>query len=116
MTKKQAIMECKALWMWLEKHPALGKEDKTLHKKNWPGWKKLKPSNYLNDCPCCEYAFQNNKHCDECPLSGWAWKYRCWWPEESYNEWCKTRTIQGQQYQAHKIVLACRRALYAMRD
>jgi hypothetical protein len=106
LTKLQALKECKTLWMWLEKHPSCDKDE-------WPGWKKLGVY-YTSWCPCCQYTRSIKNGCKVCPLNGFAWENEsCLQSKSFYREWSNADDTATQVIAAHKMVLACRRALYA---
>jgi hypothetical protein len=104
MTKLFVLQECKAIWTWLEKNPGQGKS-------MWPGWKTR--IIYSLHCPCCEYA--RGKPCSVCPLVGYAWKEHCMDIDSPYNKWTTADTFKQKSRYAHKMVLACRRAIYALK-
>jgi hypothetical protein len=114
LTSIEALRQCKALWMWLEKHPKQtcpSYEAKAL----WPGWKKL--GEYVCNCPCCEWKEQHWARCAVCPLTGFAWKDHCKSNDRPYNpymKWCNADNNKEQVAAAHQMVLACRRALRSL--
>ena len=111
LTKLQALKECKTLWMWLEKNP-------DRYKREWPGWKGNHA--YISLCPCCEYAKDLNTwsgvDCRQCPLNDFAWSgligQRCMGSSSPFRQWLNTLDYSEKSAAAHKMVLACRRAIY----
>ena len=66
LTKKQAIKECKELWVEI-KRSKLSKDDflETEDGKKWVD------KDYYQDCPLCQYVYQKDNfkdYCASCPL------------------------------------------------
>jgi hypothetical protein len=111
MTKLVALQQCKALWMWLEKHPEAEKYE-------WPRWNKL--GQYSANCPCCQYVHQEGKSgCLDCPLNDFAWTFYegCLNEGSMYRRWSRSsfENHADRIKYAHQMVLACRRAISALK-
>jgi hypothetical protein len=113
LTRLQALKDTKSLWSWMTKHPNACLRDTYKLKEFWPGWKKVGYTN-VSYCPCCEFRNQGSTRsdCSICPLKGYAWDIRCLDGDTLYRKWRNARTDREQSAAAHKMVLACPRAIY----
>jgi len=59
-------------------------------------------------CACCE----STNNCEACQLVGYAWSHGCVSSKDSfYTKWLMAETKEERQYYAHKMVMACNRAI-----
>ena len=99
-TKRDALLHCFDLWLWLAVTGAA-------HKMEWPGWKFN--GGYLgnceNNCPCCGYA-----SCSQCPIDIWANGY-CESEDSPFTNWFKSQTKTERSKWALEIAILALDAL-----
>lgn len=97
MTEKECLQKMVALWGYLADNPDMGKED---------AYNELELAGDMNQCPCCEYAYQQNdwhksvvfgEMCVRCPLKDFWPNGKCSSKGSSYMKWFKAKKIHVKQ-------------------
>lgn len=114
--KLRTLYDCRNHWQWLWITGSIDKDS-------------YEPSEQWEfNCACCEFmehrckGLNKNKEyiCDDCPLTGYAWcrclsrsNVPCDAPNTNsyYYGWKTSETKEERQYYAHKMVMACNRAI-----
>ena len=120
LTERKALIITRDLWLWLAKHPGNTKEW-------WPGWKKKKIGKMKQDCPCCEYAWQQVRQdvrvdmCTKCPLAG-KWSKvgvidsaECASLGSPYDKWVHAPNFSAEIKYAKQIAALASKALKALK-
>ena len=98
-----ALYACRNHWSWLYITGDYHKES-YIPSKSWD-----------TGCACCQYVlFDRNLPCSKCILNGYAWKDSCMDINHSiYREWFRLDQSQKAERSlyAHKMVMACNRAI-----
>lgn len=90
LSKRLALKICYELWTWLAQNPGEYKYD-------WPGWEKYvkytQGDNFKQDCPCCEWIWQQKGlSADNCFSEGAEYcPLKTLWPQG-----CETRAEEAE--------------------
>ena len=99
LTKRQALIECKKMWRWLEKNPDKEKEHYCSDMNNRPD----------AACYACEYGNQNKLGCHGCILKS-LWPTQpnfCLANTSPYYKWKKAEEPEVKTANAKIIADAC---------
>jgi len=104
LTEKQTLFLCWKLWEWLAKTG-------NILKITWPHWKEMggKVKKMTGECPCCEYAKQQEKRCRSGCLLITLWPNRCLSESSPYQKWRKEASLRLRKKYARIIANAAKR-------
>ena len=93
-----ALYACRNHWQWLW---ITGSKSK----------KSYEPAtHWVAECACCDYV-KYCIDCIDCPLIGYAWPKGCMTTGSFYIKWLYAKNKKTRVKYAHKMVMACNRAI-----
>lgn len=107
LSKRDALLDCFDLWVWLS---VTGSKRKV----GWPEWKSNGGSVKwcATNCPVCQYSYEHDTRCNQC-LIGWTTGpgNHCTDSSSPYHKWAIAKTIARRKEYALEIAVLALKAL-----